>query len=100
LLAECADAERGERDAELHRGDETRRVAGDPKDIPSASVALMVQLDDPSAARRHQAVFGSDEEGVQQNQNADGDQLEQKSHGPPPGPLVLGGISSSNYAAV
>jgi hypothetical protein len=35
----------------------------------------VLQLDDPGAARGDEAVFGRDEEGVQQDQNADGDEL-------------------------
>jgi hypothetical protein len=35
----------------------------------------MLQLDDPGPARGDEAVFGRNEEGVQQDQNADGDEL-------------------------
>ena len=60
----------------------------------------MVQLDDARAPGGDEAVFGRDEKGVQQNQNADGDELEEERQAPTPGALVLGGISSSNYGSV
>jgi hypothetical protein len=60
----------------------------------------VVQLDDPRPPRRDQAVFGSDEERVQQDQNADGEELEKKGQAPTPGARVLGGMSSSNYGPV
>jgi hypothetical protein len=56
----------------------------------------VVELDDARAAGCDEPVFGRDEEAVQQNQRGDRDELEEETHGPPPGPLVLGGISSSN----
>ena len=96
LLAEGTDAQRGERDAELHRGDEPRRVGGDAQDVARAPVALVLQLDDARAARGDEAVLGRDEEGVQQDENADCDELEEERHAPTPWALVLGGSSSSN----
>jgi len=60
----------------------------------------MLQLDDAGPPRGHEAVFGRDEEGVQQDQNADGDELEEDRHAPTPWAVVLGGISSSNYGEV
>ena len=65
LLAERADAERGERDAELHRGDELRRVGGDAQHGARPPVALVVQLDDPRAPRRDERVLRRHEEGVE-----------------------------------
>ena len=56
----------------------------------------MLQLDDAGPPRGHEAVFGRDEEGVQQDQNADGDELEEDRQAPTPWAVVLGGISSSN----
>ena len=59
-----------------------------------------MQLDDARAARRHEPVFGRDEERVQQDEDADRDKLEKKGHAPTPGASGLGGISSSNYVPV
>jgi len=56
----------------------------------------MVQLDDPCPARSHEAVFGRDEESVQQDENADCDEFQEERHAPTPWALVLGGMSSSN----
>ena len=80
LLAESTDAQGGEGDAELHRGDEAARVARDPQDVPGPAVPLMLELDDPGAARRDEAVFGRHEERVEQDQDGDPDQLEKKRH--------------------
>ena len=60
----------------------------------------MLQLHDARAPRRHEAVFGRDEEAVQQDENPDGDELEEERHAPTPWALVLGGMSSSNYGPV
>jgi len=95
LLAEGADAQRGQRDAELHRRDEARRVARDAQHVARSAVALMVELDDPRAPGRDEAVLGRDEERVEQDQDCNADELVEKSHAPTPGALVLGGISST-----
>jgi hypothetical protein len=99
-LADGTDTQRGERHAELHRRDETRRVRGDTQHVAGAPVALVVEFDDARAARRDEAVLGRDEEGVQQDENADRDELEEERHAPTPWALVLGGMSSSNYGPV
>jgi hypothetical protein len=99
LLAESADAQRRECDAELHRRDESRWIARDPQDVARPPVALVLEFHDARAAGGDEPVLGRDEEAVQQNQNGDPDELEEKCHGPARGPLVLGGISSSNFAA-
>ena len=65
LLAEGADAERGERDAELHRGDELRRIGRDAQHGAGPPVALVVQLDDPRPAGRDERVLRRHEEGVE-----------------------------------
>jgi hypothetical protein len=80
----------------LHRGDEVRGVGRDAQHLSRASVALMLQLDDARSARSHEAVFGRHEEGVQQNQSADADELEEDRHAPTPWAWVLGRMSSSN----
>ena len=82
MLAERTDAERGERDAELHRRDELRRVARDPQHRARAPVALVVELDDPRPPRRDERVLGRDEEGVEQDQDPDADELESECHAP------------------
>ena len=51
-------AERGERDAELHRRDEARRVGGDAQHGARAPVALALELADPRAPRGDEAVLG------------------------------------------
>jgi hypothetical protein len=99
-LAQGADAQRGERDAELHRGDEAAGVAGDPQHVARAAVPLMVQLDDPRPARGHEPVLGRDEERVEENQDPDADELEEECHAPTSGAQVLGGMSSTSYAPV
>ena len=83
-LAQRADAERGERDAELHRRDEAARVAGDPQDVARAAVPLVLQLDDPRATRRDEAVLRGHEERVEQDQDRDPDQLEEEVSRPQP----------------
>src|ERR671930_2038609 len=100
MLAEGADAQARERDAELHRGDEPRRVRDEPEDSPRATVPFLRKLFDARPARRHEPVLGRDEERVQENQRRDGEDLEEEAHAPIPGALGLGGISSSNYVAV
>ena len=77
-LAESADSERGERDAELHRGDEPARVGRDVQDAARAAVALVLQLDDPRPPRRDEAVFRRDEERVEQDQESDPDELQRE----------------------
>ncbi len=95
MLAERTDGQRGERDAELHRGDEARRVARDPQHVARAPVALMVQLDDPRAPGRDEAVLGRDEERVEQDQDCNADELVEEGHAPTPGAHVLDGCSST-----
>ena len=95
-LTERTDAQRSERHAELHRRDEARWVGRNAQHIARASVALVLQLDDAGPPCGHEAVFGRDKEGVQQDQNADSDELEEDRHAPTPWAVVLGGISSSN----
>ena len=97
VLSERADAQRRERHAELHRRDEPRWIARDSQHVTRATIAVVVQLDDPRAAGGDETVFGRHEEGVQQDENADTDELEQERHAPTPGAPVLGGISSSNW---
>ena len=79
-LAEGTDAQRGERDAELHRRDEAARIARDPQDVARATVPLVLQLDDPRPARRDEAVLRGHEERVEQDQDRDPDQLEEECH--------------------
>ena len=82
VLAERTDTERGERDAELHRRDELRRVARDPQHRAGAAVALVVELDDARAPRGDERVLGRDEEAVEQHEQPDGKQLESECHAP------------------
>ena len=94
VLAESTDGQRGERDAELHRRDEPRRVAGYAQHVARAAVPLMVQLDDPRPPRRHEPVLGRDEERVQQDQGRNAEKLEEKGHGDEA--AVLGGLSPTS----
>ena len=71
-LAEGADRQRGDRDAELHRRDEPRRVGRDPQHRARAAVALALELADPRAPRGDEAVLGGDEGRVQQDQAHEG----------------------------
>ena len=79
-LAEGADRQRGERDAELHRRDEPRRVAGDPQHGARPPVPLALELADARPARRDEAVLGRHEERVQEDQPGEGEQLEREGH--------------------
>ena len=79
-LAEGADPQRGERDAELHRRDETARIPGDPQHVARATVPLVLELDDPGPARRDEAVLRGHEERVEQDQDGYPDQLEEECH--------------------
>ena len=54
----------------------------------------------PRAARGDEPVLGRDEERVEEDQDPDADQLEEKGHAPSSGAQVLGGMSSTSYAAV
>src|SRR5204863_8811703 len=55
-------------------------------------------LDDPRPAGGDEAVLGRDEEGVQQDQAADRQKLEEKCHAPSSGAQVLEGSSSTGEA--
>ena len=88
LLAERPDTEGGERDTELHRRDELLRVARDAQHRPGAPVPLVVQLDDARPPGSHEGVLGRDEEGVQQDQDANADELQKKIHAPVTGAQV------------
>src|SRR4051794_35907122 len=99
LLAEGTDTERRERDAELHRRDELRRVARDAQDRTGPLVALVVELDHPRPPRGDEPVLRRDEERVQQNQDGDADKFESECHAAPPeGARVLEGSSSTRRA--
>src|SRR5262249_34946024 len=95
-LAQGTDCQAGEGDAELHGGDEAVRVGRNAQDRACAAVALVAELSDACAARRDEAVFGRDEERVQQQQREDREELEWKRHAPLTGAAVLGGWSSSS----
>src|SRR5439155_18781407 len=95
LLAERSDRQARDGDAELHRRDEPRRVAGDPQDELGLAVALVLELHDPRTARRDEAVFGRDEQRVQEDQAREGQHLEEERHVRRSGARVLGGRSSS-----
>ena len=99
-LAEGADAQRGQRDAELHRRDEAARIPRDSEDVARAAVALVLELDDPGAARRDEAVLRGHEEGVEQDQDRNPDQLEEECHALTSRAWVLGGFSSNSPAGV
>ena len=99
VLAESTDPQRGERDAELHRGDEPRRRVGDPEHLarapvsPSASSCIRVRRTVTSA------VLGRDEEPVQQDQRRDGEKLEEERHAPLSGARGLRGSSKGSITA-
>ena len=97
LFAECADGQRGDRHAELHRGDEARRVARDAQHGSGAAIALVLELHDPRAPRGDEPVLGRDEERVQEEQPEQGQHLQDKGHRSwrQSGARVLGGRSSS-----
>ena len=100
VLAEGADRQRGERDAELHRGDEARRRVGDPEHLPRAAVARSAASSCmPRSPYGDEAVLGGDEEAVQQDQHRDGEELEEECHAPLSGAQVLSGSSKSAITA-
>ena len=102
LLAEGADGQRGERDAELHRGDELRRIGRDLQHGARAAVPLALELADARPPRRDEAVLGRHEERVQQDQPGEGDKLERRGSCAcaARGAQVLGGKSSSKRHAM
>src|SRR5581483_5290283 len=100
VLAQGADGQRGERDAELHRRDEAARVGRDAEDVARSPVALVLELDDPRPARRHEAVLRGHEEGIEQDQGRNPDQLEEECHALTSRARVLGGFSSNSPAGV
>ena len=79
-LAQGADAQRGERDAELHRGDEVRRVARDPQDRAGRAAALVGKLPHARPPDRDERVLACDEERVEQDQENDPEQFEPDGH--------------------
>ena len=85
VLAESADRQRGDGDAELHRGDEPRRHGGQAEHLLRPAVALLGHLLQTRAADGDERVLGRDEEAVQQHERRDGDQLEEEGHAPPTG---------------
>ena len=80
LLAECADCQARDRDAELHRRDEARRVARDLQDGARAAVALAAELPDPRPPRGDEAVLGCHEKRVEEDQARKSQELEKKGH--------------------
>src|SRR5262249_49381370 len=80
LLAQGADRQRGDRDAQLHRGDEPRRIARDPQHRAGPTVALPLELADARTPRRDEAVLGRHEEGIQEDQARQSQELEKKGH--------------------
>ena len=95
LLADRADRERRERDAELHRGDEVRRIARDLHHRARRPAPLVDELLQPGAAHGDERVLGRDEEPVQQDQKGNGEELERDRHAPVSGASVLEGSSST-----
>ncbi len=75
LLAESTDTEACQRDAELHRGDEPRRVGDDLPHGAGAPVALVGQLLDPRPPCGYERVLARDEERVQQDQRRNAEEL-------------------------
>ena len=101
LLAESTNRQAGRRHAELHRGDEARRVGHDSNHRAGPAVALLRELLDSRPARGDQAVLGRHEIRVQQDQRRDAEEFQKKGHAPLSGARVLGGFSSNwIYVAV
>ena len=82
VLAQSTDCQRGDGDAELHRGDEPGRLARDREHELRAPVALLPKLLHARPPHCDERVLGADEEPVQQNEGRDGDQLEKEGHAP------------------
>ena len=100
VLAQGSDRQRGDRDPELHRGDEPWRLVGEAEDGAGPAVALVGELVHPRPAYGHERVLGRDEEAVQQHERRDADDLEEEGHAAAPvaGARVLGGRSLSKEA--
>ncbi len=95
-LADGTDTQARDRDAELHGGDEPRRVRRDAQDDAGPAASLVAELGEARASRSHQGVLGRDEERVQQKQASDRKKLKAESHAAPlSGARGLGGWSSS-----
>ena len=71
-LAERTDGQRGQRHAELHGGDEVRRIARDLDDRARRAAALVGELLHAGSPHGHERVLACDEEAVQQDQRGDG----------------------------
>jgi hypothetical protein len=78
LFAEGTDTEACQGDAELHRGDEPRRVGDDLPHGAGPPAALIGQLLDLRPARGDERVLARDEERVQQDQRRYAEELEEE----------------------
>ncbi len=75
-LAERTDGQRGQCHAELHGGDEVRRIARDLDDGARRAAALVGELLHAGSPHGHERVLACDEEGVQEDQRGDGRELD------------------------
>ena len=75
LLAQSTDGQRGDRDAELHRRDEPRRLRGDAEHDARPSVPLLLELVHARPAHGDERVLGRDEVAVQQDERGNRDEL-------------------------
>jgi hypothetical protein len=82
-LAQSTDPQAGERDAELHRRDELRRLSGDLQHLARAARAVVRELVHAGAPDRDEAVLRGHEEAVQEDQRREGEKLERKGHARP-----------------
>jgi hypothetical protein len=79
-LAERTDPERSDRDPELHRSDEPRRIGRDAQNRPGTLAALALELTDPCPARDDKAVLARDKHGVQKDQSRNTQKLKEENH--------------------
>ena len=95
-FADCAECDREDGDAELHRADEAHGAVHDPKGDPGPKAAGDRKLVQARAARGDERVLGGDEKRVPEDDQEHEDDAKEVAHAPLSGAWVLGGRSSSN----
>ena len=103
-LAECAERDRRERDAELEGRDEARGIRDDPAHRARPAVALRHELVEACVAHRDERVLRRDEERVPEDAEADQDEPDHRPRGHRralrAGRCRLGGSSSLGATSV
>ncbi len=87
-------------DAELHRGDEPRRVADDRENEPRPALPSLRRLLHSCPPGGDEPVLGRHEVRVQEDQRRDGDEEKRDSHAPSRGARGRGKSSATSVATV